>query len=234
MKPFNYTRRIYFIMIMKSILYIACLFLLTNCHAQMNKDAYPLHNEETLAYIKEQNLEKYSFAVFASGCFWCVEPIFESVDGVVEAISGYSGGHTDYINYELSNTGKTGHAEAVKVYYDSTKVDFKELVNVFFTSHDYTQVNGQGPDSGPQYRSIAFYKTDEQKKIIEQKINEIEAKTGLQVVTEIKQFDRFFVAEDYHQNFKARNQNHPYIQGVSNPRFQKFKKKYEELKKEKE
>ena len=218
---------------MKQFLFLAIIFTLTNCNAQMNKDAYPLPNEETLAYIEEKNLEQYSSAVFASGCFWCVEPIFESVDGVVEAVSGYAGGHTDYINYDLSNTGKTGHAEAVKVFYNSEKVDFAELVKVFFSSHDYTQVNGQGPDNGPQYRSIAFYEDESEHQAILDRISRVEKTTGLTVATEVQELDRFFVAEDYHQNFKARNENHPYIKNVSNPRFKKFKKQYEQLQNDK-
>lgn len=214
---------------MKQIFFLAIIFSLTNCNAQMNQDAFPLPNDETLAYIEEQNLEQHSSAVFASGCFWCVEPIFESVEGVVEAVSGYAGGHTDYINYELSNTGKTGHAEAVKVFYDSNKVSFAELVNVFFSSHDYTQVNGQGPDNGNQYRSIAFYENADEKQAILDRIAMVEKSTGLTVATEVQELNRFFVAEDYHQNFKVRNENHPYIKNVSNPRFQKFKKQYEQL-----
>lgn len=214
---------------MKQIFFLAIIFSLTNCNAQMKQDAFPLPNDETLAYIEEQNLEQHSSAVFASGCFWCVEPIFESVEGVVEAVSGYAGGHTDYINYELSNTGKTGHAEAVKVFYDNNKVSFAELVNVFFSSHDYTQVNGQGPDNGNQYRSIAFYENADEKQAILDRIAMVEKSTGLTVATEVQELNRFFVAEDYHQNFKVRNENHPYIKNVSNPRFQKFKKQYEQL-----
>ena len=212
---------------MRILMLFPILFFITNCNGQMNEDSYELKNEETLAYIKEEKLEQHSIAVFASGCFWCVEAIFESVDGVVEAVSGYAGGHTDYINYDLSNNGNTGHAEAVKVYYDNSKIDFKELVNVYFSSHDYTQVNGQGPDIGPQYRSIAFYSTNEEKSVIENRIDKIEETTDLKVATEVEELDRFFVAEDYHQNFKERNENHPYIKNVSNPRLERFKKEYE-------
>ena len=223
---------------MKFIPLFLSLLTLLNCNGQtqsvMNNQKVEIKNEKTLEYIKEKNLDQYSFAVFASGCFWCVEPIFESIDGVVEAVSGYSGGHTEFVNYELSNTGKTGHAEAVKVYYDPAKVDFDELVKVYFSSHDYTQKNGQGPDRGSQYRSIAFYQTDDELKAIEDRIQKVEKSTGLTVETEVKPFERFIVAEDYHQNFKKNNQNHPYIQGVSNPRFKRFEKEYDKLKKDEE
>ena len=233
MKPFLLESRIYYErkrQQMKGLGLIVLLFLFTNCNGQMKKGNQELKNEKTVQYIKDNQLEQYDSAVFASGCFWCVEPIFESVDGVVEAISGYAGGHTDFVNYELSNTGKTGHAEAVKVYYDADKVDFAELVKVYFSSHDYTQKNGQGPDRGSQYRSIAFYKTPEQKQVITDRVKAIEKQTGLTVETEVQEFDRFFVAEDYHQNFKENNENHPYIRNVSNPRFKKFEKEYEKVK----
>ncbi|MGB3607131.1 peptide-methionine (S)-S-oxide reductase MsrA, partial [Psychroserpens sp.] len=108
-------------------------------------------------------------AYFASGCFWCVEAVFESVKGVEESISGYAGGHTDDITYEKSNTGRTGHAEAVEIIYDPEIVSFETLVDVYFASQNPTQVNGQGPDNGSQYRSIIFYQNDAQKKIIEEK-----------------------------------------------------------------
>ena len=108
-------------------------------------------------------------AYFASGCFWCVEAIYESVKGVKESISGYSGGHTENPTYESSNTGRTGHAEAVEIIYDPEIVSFATLIDVYFGSQNVTQVNGQGPDRGSQYRSIIFYQNEEQKKIIEEK-----------------------------------------------------------------
>tara|TARA_R100000655_G_scaffold103199_1_gene149492 strand:+ start:152 stop:661 length:510 start_codon:yes stop_codon:yes gene_type:complete len=112
-------------------------------------------------------------AYFASGCFWCVEAIYESIEGVDEVISGYAGGHTKNPTYEESNTGRTGHAEAVEVIYDPEVVDFKTLVQVFFGSQNPTQVNGQGPDNGSQYRSIVFFQTEEQKNIINEVKTEV-------------------------------------------------------------
>lgn len=198
----------------------------------MLKDIFKPNNEKTLAYIEEENLDKkYSTAYFASGCFWCVEPIFESIDGVKEVISGYAGGHADFVNYELLSTGTTGHAETVKIYYDQSVVSFQKLVQVYFASHDYIQVDGQGPDRGPQYRSVAFYQNEQEKEILMEEIQKIEHETSELVATQVVPYERFFVAEDKHQNFKARNKNHPYILNVSNPRFNKFKDKMTTLKK---
>lgn len=223
---------------MKSI-FLSSLFLfllVVSCKGQkqstMLKDIFKPNNEETIAYIEKEELDKkYSTAYFASGCFWCVEPIFESIDGVAEVISGYAGGHSDVVNYELLGTGTTGHAETVKIYYDSSKVHFLKLVQVYFASHDYTQVDGQGPDRGSQYRSIAFYQNDQEREILMEEIQKIENETSELVATQVVPYERFFVAEDKHQNFKARNKNHPYILNVSNPRFDKFKNKMSTLKK---
>ncbi|RMG79977.1 MAG: peptide-methionine (S)-S-oxide reductase [Bacteroidetes bacterium] len=173
-------------------------------------------------------------AYFASGCFWCVEAIYESVKGVEEVISGYSGGHTENPTYEDSNTGKTGHAETVEVYYDPAVIDFATLVDVYFGSQDVTQVNGQGPDRGSQYRSIIFYQNEEEKKIIEQKIEALnEAIAPKKVAAEVKPFEKFWRAEDYHQDYEKRHPNHGYIQAVSIPRLRRFQERFPHLIKEK-
>ena len=171
-------------------------------------------------------------AYFASGCFWCVEAVFESVVGVKEAISGYSGGHTKNPTYEESNTGRTGHAEAVEVIYDPNVVDFATLTDVFFGSMDPTQKNGQGPDLGSQYRSIIFYQNADQKKIIEQKMKELAGKYKKAIAVEVLPFQKFWVAEDYHQDYKKLNPNDPYIRNVSVPRMTRFKEKFPQLLKE--
>lgn len=160
-------------------------------------------------------------AYFASGCFWCVEEIYESVKGVEESISGYAGGHTKNPTYEESNTGRTGHAEAVEVYYDPDIVDFKTLVDVYFASQNIEQENGQGPDRGSQYRSIIFYQNDEQKQIIDDKIASLEAE-GYDVAAEVMPFEKFWEGEDYHQDYAEKHPNHPYIQNVSIPRWRRF------------
>lgn len=172
-------------------------------------------------------------AYFASGCFWCVEASYESVKGVKEAVSGYSGGHTENPTYEASNTGTTGHAEAVEIIYDPKVVKFATLVDVYFASQDVTQVNGQGGDRGSQYRSIIFYQNEEQKKIIEEKIAAINKKIQPEeVAAEVYPFQKFWLAEAYHQDFEKNNPENPYIQRVSIPRVEKFQKKLPEVLKE--
>lgn len=170
-------------------------------------------------------------AYFASGCFWCVEAVYESVYGVEESISGYAGGHTKNPTYEASNTGRTGHAEAVEIIYDPNKVSFATLVDVYFGSQNIEQVNGQGPDRGSQYRSIIFYQNEEQKQIILDKVKEL-MKTYSPVAAEIMPFEKFWIAEKYHQDYKKYNPNNSYIKNVSNPRLQRFKTKFPELLKE--
>lgn len=174
-----------------------------------------------------KNLNK---AYFASGCFWCVEAIYESVEGVHESISGYAGGHTDNPTYEQSNTGRTGHAEAVEILYDPNIVSFSSLVDVYFGSQNITQVNGQGPDHGSQYRSIIFYQTDEEKQIIDSKIAKLnESLSPQKVAAEVMPFDKFWIGEDSHQNYERLHPDHPYIKGVSIPRLNKFKTKFPNL-----
>ncbi|WP_298246259.1 peptide-methionine (S)-S-oxide reductase MsrA [uncultured Christiangramia sp.] len=168
-------------------------------------------------------------AYFASGCFWCVEAIYESIEGVDEVISGYAGGHTKNPTYEESNTGRTGHAEAVEVIYDPEVVDFKTLVQVFFGSQNPTQVNGQGPDNGSQYRSIVFFQTEEQKNIINEVKIEVAKDYQKPLAAEILPFQKFWVAEDYHQNYEANNPQNPYIQNVSIPRLNRFKEKFPDI-----
>ncbi|WP_299155274.1 peptide-methionine (S)-S-oxide reductase MsrA [uncultured Christiangramia sp.] len=168
-------------------------------------------------------------AYFASGCFWCVEAIYESIEGVDEVISGYAGGHTKNPTYEESNTGRTGHAEAVEVIYDPEVVDFKTLVQVFFGSQNPTQVNGQGPDNGSQYRSIVFFQTEEQKNIINEVKIEVAKDYQKALAAEILPFQKFWVAEDYHQNYEANNPQNPYIQNVSIPRLNRFKEKFPDI-----
>lgn len=168
-------------------------------------------------------------AYFASGCFWCVEAIYESIKGVEESISGYAGGHTDNPTYESSNTGRTGHAEAVEIIYDPSVVSFAKLVDVYFGSQNPTQVNGQGPDRGSQYRSIIFYQNDEQKKIISEKKAALAKKLDADIAAEVYPFQKFWIGEDYHQNYERLHPNQGYIRGVSVPRLNRFKTKFPEL-----
>ncbi len=181
--------------------------------------------------LSDKELAQYSTAYFAAGCFWCVEAIFESVEGVKEAVSGYSGGEVDNPTYELVSSGRLKHAEAVAVYYDKEQVSFETLLKVFFGSHDPTTPNRQGPDRGPQYRSIAFYENEEEKNTIKTYIKELEQNKAFEkpIVTEVKAFEIFHDAEDYHQNYERLNPQNPYVQNVSIPRLNRFKKKFPEL-----
>lgn len=191
--------------------------------------------EEKQRKTSEEVLSETKVAYFASGCFWCVEAIFESVNGVEEAVSGYAGGHSKNPTYKTIGTGRTGHAESVAVYYNPKKVSFQTLVTVFFGSHDPTTKNGQHPDYGSQYRSIAFYKTKEEKQLIENTIKRLNKDVYQgKIVTEVKKMEKFYPAEEYHQNYERLHPENPYVQKVSIPRLNRFKRKFPELlKKEK-
>lgn len=178
----------------------------------------------------ESGLKK---AYFASGCFWCVEAIFESVKGVEEVVSGYSGGREKNPTYKQVGYGKTTHAEAVEIFYNPKVVSFKTLVNVFFGSHDPTTKNRQGPDKGIQYRSIAFFQNEKEKEIINTAVTKLNKEVfNHQITTEVLPFQKFWVAETYHQNYEQNHPNNPYIQNVSIPRLNRFKAKFPDLIKE--
>ena len=185
--------------------------------------------KDTVSNTFDQRKE-LKIAYFASGCFWCVEAIFESVEGVEEAVSGYAGGSTKNPTYRSIGTGTTGHSETVAVYYNPAKVNFKTLVQVFFGSHDPTTKNGQHPDYGSQYRSIAFYQNLAEKKIIDAFILDLnESYYKGRIVTEVTKLDIFYEAEGYHQNYERLNPNNPYVKKVSIPRLNRFKKKFPQL-----
>jgi peptide-methionine (S)-S-oxide reductase len=168
--------------------------------------------------------------VFGGGCFWCTEAVFKMLKGVVSVLPGYAGGHTPNPTYYSVCEGDTGHAECVEIEYDST-VKLEDLLTVFFGSHDPTTVNRQGNDIGTQYRSVIFYKTDEQRVIIENYIKDINASSteGKDIVTEVLPLDKFYVAEDYHKNYFENNKSQPYCEIVINPKLQKVLTKYAEL-----
>ena len=171
-------------------------------------------------------------AYFASGCFWCVEAIYESIKGVDEVINGYSGGHTLNPTYEASNTGRTGHAEAVEVIYDPNIVSFNTLVEVYFGSQNPEQKNGQGPDIGSQYRSIIFYQNDAQKQIILHKKEAVSKNYKRKIAAEIMPFQKFWIGEDYHQNYEKLHPESSYIRRISIPRLNQFKSRFPHLLKE--
>lgn len=224
--------------IMKVILFAMLFIASTGCKPKtMQQDKSVAVTQEKVKkkpVVAQKDLQNYETAYFASGCFWCVEAIFESVKGVAEVHSGYSGGFEKNPTYEEVAYGRTHHAEAVEVYYDPEIISFTELVQVFFGSHDPTSLNRQGPDRGAQYRSIAFYKDKEQKNIIKKYIETLEASKvyGRPIVTQVVKFNKFYKAEDYHQDYEKRNPNNSYIRNVSIPRLNRFKENFKSYLKE--
>lgn len=174
------------------------------------------------------NEEKFETATLAAGCFWCVEAIFDDLIGVEDVVSGYSGGHKDNPTYQEVCSETTGHAEVIQIRFDPTKISFKEILQVFFTVHDPTQLNRQGNDIGTSYRSAIFYHSDEQKRVAEEVIAEIAAEQiyDSPIVTEVTAFDRFWPAENYHQEYFANNPNQPYCAAVVAPKVAKFRQKF--------
>jgi len=218
---------------------ITILILTTLISSSCQSKVKEAQKEETSERIENvtvasQDLSKYETAYFASGCFWCVEAVFESVKGVKEVVSGYSGGSEKNPTYEQVGRGLTSHAEAVEVYYDPKEISFTELLQVFFGSHDPTSFNRQGPDRGPQYRSIAFYENEEEKKIIEDYMKALREQNvyDAPIVTEVTKFEKFYDAEDYHQDYERKNPNNSYIRNVSIPRLNRFKKNFPDYLKE--
>lgn len=213
---------------MKKLIPIFAIAILFSCNneAQVNPKIQAILDSDPVEVpLKDGKARAY----FASGCFWCVEAVYESVEGVEESISGYSGGWTKNPTYEASNTGRTGHAEAVEIIYDPNVVSFATLVDVYFASQDPTQINGQGPDRGSQYRSIIFYQNDEQKKIIKEKKAALAKKLDAKIAAEVYPFQKFWVAEAYHQNYERLHPNQRYIQAVSIPRLKRFQAKMPEV-----
>ena len=175
---------------------------------------------ETKIYIN-QNIEQ---ATFGAGCFWCVEAVFQDIEGVLDVRAGYTGGTTDNPTYEEVCSGRTGHAEVIQIDFDSSKVDYEELLDLFWVSHDPTTLNRQGADVGSQYRSAIYYHSDSQKVMAEKSIdnaNNIKLYSN-PIVTEISVLDTFYIAENYHQNYYRLNKNAPYCQLVIKPKLDKL------------
>lgn len=222
---------------MRNTLYIiwSIVLLFSSCqsNSQSTKNKKENTHDQNITPVQVEAVNGLERAYFASGCFWCVEAIYESVKGVNESISGYSGGHTTNPTYQSSNTGRTGHAEAVEIIYDPKVVSFSTLVDVYFGSQNPTQTNGQGPDHGSQYRSIIFYQNEEQKKLIEEKKETLGKKLNRRIAAEVLPFQKFWKGEGYHQDYEKRNPGNPYIRNVSIPRLKRFQKKFPDIIKEK-
>ena len=171
-------------------------------------------------------------AVLAGGCFWGVEAVFERLKGVTDVVSGYAGGQQSTAHYEMVGTGRTGHAESVQITYDPSQISYGKLLQVFFSvAHDPTQLNRQGPDQGTQYRSAIFYSSDEQKHVAEAYIQQLnEAKIFKRpIVTQVTPLQRFYAAEDYHQDYIAHNPGNPYVVYNDLPKLAELNKKYPDL-----
>jgi len=208
---------------------ISTVLILTACTSSTAAD--PAYRTSELTTLSSEQLEGLSQAYFASGCFWCVEAIFESVEGVSEVVSGYAGGHTENPTYRSIGTGTTGHTESVMVYYDPEVISYETLLKVFYGSHDPTTVDGQSPDFGSQYRSAIFYTNETERKAAEAYKTQV-AESGeytKPIATEITSLKKFYPAEDYHQNYEQLHPDEPYVRNVSVPRLKRFQKKYPEL-----
>ena len=201
------------------------MLLLFSCQLQGNKTETPIVEVAT----ESIDFQKLDTATFAGGCFWCVEASFEQIAGVAEAVSGYSGGEKSTADYRLVSYGNTKHAEAVQVYFDPEVISYETLLDIFFTAHDPTQLNRQGPDVGPQYRSEIFYHNEEQRKLAEKKIEEIQSDFDKRIVTEISELQAFYIAEDYHQDYERKHPNNSYIRNVSKPKIDKVAKKFKSI-----
>lgn len=170
-------------------------------------------------------------ATLAGGCFWCLEAVYDDIKGVHAVESGYAGGQLDNPTYREVCNGNTGHAEVIQVHFDPNVVSYRDLLNVFFTIHDPTTLNRQGGDVGTQYRSAIFYHNDEQKQTAEEIIRDVNARKlwDNPIVTEVTKFDKFYMAEDYHQEYFAKNPYQPYCQVVVAPKVSKFRKHFLEM-----
>ena len=177
---------------------------------------------------KQKPSANEAVATFAEGCFWHAEIVFQSLVGVRDAVSGYSGGSDKHPDYETVCTGKTGHAETVQVYYDPAKISYETLVAAFFASMDPTELNRQGHDEGTQYRSAAFYRNETEKKVIQAEVKKLQAsgKYKQKIVTQVVPFTQFYTAEDYHQEYIHFHPDNGYVANVSIPDFIEFKKNF--------
>ncbi|MBI4615921.1 MAG: peptide-methionine (S)-S-oxide reductase MsrA [Planctomycetes bacterium] len=175
-------------------------------------------------------------ATLGAGCFWCVEAVFQNLEGVTKVVSGYSGGEVKEPTYEQVSSGRSGHAEVCQIVFDSKKITYEELLDVFFRTHDPTTLDRQGNDSGPQYRSVVFYHDETQRDIAQRKKRELESSGEFDdpIVTEIVSFHAFYPAEDYHQDYYGENPRQPYCTFVIRPKMEKLREKFADKLKKRE
>lgn len=192
--------------------------------------AEPPAKADDSAARDKQKEKKVEVATFGNGCFWCTEAVFEELKGVESAVSGYSGGRVPDPTYEQVCTGATGHAEVIQITYDPAAITFPELLEVFWKTHDPTTLNQQGPDHGTQYRSAVFYHNEEQRELAEKYKERLDESGAFDapIVTEITKFQKFYPAEDYHQEYFALNGRQPYCRAVVKPKVIKFRKAFKD------
>lgn len=181
-------------------------------------------------FEKGQDMDNLESATLGAGCFWCVEAVYQRLEGVEKVVSGYAGGDVDNPTYKEVCDGTTGHAEVCQIFYNPEIISFSELLEVFWKTHDPTTLNRQGTDVGTQYRSVVFYHTDEQKKLAEEyksKLDKAEIYDD-PIVTDISPISKFYAAEDYHQNYYNNNSSQPYCSYVITPKLEKFEKVFGE------
>ena len=195
-----------------------------------NAAATPPQEDHRFAELPKP-LPGEAVATFASGCYWCAEHVFESLKGVRTVVSGHAGGTVPNPTYEQVGRGGTGHAEAIQVYYDPKVISFPTLLKVFFVQHDPTTLNRQGPDAGEEYRSIAFFRTPQEKEQIQAEIKRVNAAKlyPSPIVTQVVPFKAFYPAERYHQDYFVNHPDNPYIRNVSTPRYNHFAQAFPEL-----
>lgn len=216
---------------MKQVFFLLAL-MSAGCHSAQNVSPKKEANMTTTLAAKDSSVlaspGKTEVATLGGGCFWCVEAIYQDLKGVLKVESGYSGGHVDNPTYREVCSGLTGHAEVINVTFDPAVISFKEILEVFFTVHDPTTLNRQGADTGTQYRSAIFYHSPEQKTVAESVKQSMQAIWDDPIVTEITAFEKFYKAEDYHQNYFKDNPNQPYCSIVIAPKVKKFRQQYQE------
>ena len=209
---------------MKHLITLLISLLFASCGQSQKVDS--THNTDTIISETIHDNAVNDTVTLGGGCFWCVEAIYEMLEGVTSVQSGYSGGTKENATYYKVSSGKTKHAEVIQIVFDTTKVSIYEVLEVFFSVHDPTTLNRQGADAGYQYRSVVFYKNEEQKQIVDDIIEElIEQKIyNKPIVTKVSKFETFYSAEQYHQDYYANNSSGSYCAAVITPKIKKFKK----------
>ncbi|MFP4091843.1 MAG: peptide-methionine (S)-S-oxide reductase MsrA [Cyclobacteriaceae bacterium] len=221
---------------MKYLSLIISTFFLLACNSEQQAQSKLQPSEFTVepASISASEAEKLDTATFAAGCFWCVEAVFERVKGVKSVVSGYAGGNQPNPTYQEVAAGKTDYAETVQIYYNPEEVNYQQLLEIFFATHDPTQLNRQGPDVGKQYRTEIFYHDARQQELAQEYMQQLSesGKYEDEIVTRLSPLDEFYVAEDYHQNYYENNPNDRYIVNIAVPKIKKFKKNFPDMLKE--